>query len=195
MAAGSPHLFLIEGRKRGIPDEVLQTALTQAKKTEKYRLPSILTLRHFSYLSDVQYTYLREIVARKRHESYRIFSISKWNGGRRRISVPEPQLLISQQWISKNILTKIKPHTRSFAYSQGSSILKCAQPHCGCRWLIKIDVKNFFESISEINVYNFFRKYGYQPLISFELSRICTRMKYYRRASEIPELWKVRLDK
>ena len=34
-----------------------------------------------------------------------------------------------------------------------AALLDAAKPHCMCRWLVKIDVTNFFESISEIMVY------------------------------------------
>jgi hypothetical protein len=37
-------------------------------------------------------------------------------------------------------------------------------------------VRNFFESINEIDVYRVFRSIGYQPLISFEMTRLCTRL-------------------
>lgn len=40
---------------------------------------------------------------------------------------------------------------------------------------MKVDVKSFFESISERQVYHAFRSFGYPALISFELARLCTR--------------------
>lgn len=37
-------------------------------------------------------------------------------------------------------------------------------------------MQRFFESISEIDCYRVFRNLGYQPLVSLELSRLCTRV-------------------
>jgi RNA-directed DNA polymerase len=34
--------------------------------------------------------------------------------------------------------------------------------------------RDFFDSVSEVSVYKMFRKFGYKPLLSFELSRVCT---------------------
>lgn len=42
--------------------------------------------------------------------------------------------------------------------------------------MVKIDVKDFFESISERQVYYVFKSLGYPKLLSFEFARICTRV-------------------
>ena len=54
--------------------------------------------------------------------------------------------------------------------------MAAVRPHCGSRWLLKIDVRRFFESISELSVYKAFRRLGYQPLVALELARLCTRV-------------------
>ena len=48
--------------------------------------------------------------------------------------------------------------------------------HCGCKWLVKVDVMQFFESISERQVYRVFLRLGYEPLVAFEAARVCTRL-------------------
>ena len=82
----------------------------------------------------------------------------------------------AQRWIAINILRYGRTHSASYAYAKNSSIVDAARLHCGCRWMLKLDVRNFFESFSEISAYRVFRSFGYQPLISFELSRLCTRL-------------------
>jgi len=175
MTVGPPHIYVKEGKKRGISEEIIKNALIISNISQKYGIPSILTLKHLAHLTNTEYRYLRQIVERKR-DPYHVFQISKRNGGKRIICVPDLTLMIVQKWLFKNVLSKIKPHYRSFAYSPGSSILLCAQEHCGCDWLIKIDIRRFFESITEIKVYELFLSIGYQSLIAFELARICTRL-------------------
>jgi RNA-directed DNA polymerase len=81
-----------------------------------------------------------------------------------------------QRWLVDRVLNQASPHTASTSYEPGSSILDAATPHVGCRWLIKVDIRNFFESISEIAAYRVFRnEFGFQRLISFEMTRLCTR--------------------
>lgn len=141
----------------------------------------IFSLKHLAYLSDVNYRILRETVERKAHERYRTFKVQKRSDSQssskryRMICVPHPQLMKAQRWIAQNILAHGRIHEASMAYKTGSKIVDAASLHCGCRWLIKLDIVNFFESITERNVYRVFNKMGYQPLVAFELARICTR--------------------
>jgi RNA-directed DNA polymerase len=67
-------------------------------------------------------------------------------------------------------------HPCSYAYSKDCSHVKCASIHAGCEWLIKIDIRQFFESINEIQVFRIFRACGYEPLVAFELARLTTRL-------------------
>jgi RNA-directed DNA polymerase len=130
----------------------------------------------------VDYGVLRAIVSRKNLNPYRIFRIRKRPSslGEKRyriIAVPEPGLLKVQQWITQRILSEATPHSTSVAFSKGNRLVDAARPHCRCRWLIKLDVRNFFESVSEIAVYRVFLSLGYQPLVSLELARLCTRLR------------------
>jgi RNA-directed DNA polymerase len=54
--------------------------------------------------------------------------------------------------------------------------------------LVKLDIHDFFESISERRVYFAFRGCGYQPLVSFELARLCTRV--HSTYAPIPPGWR-----
>jgi RNA-directed DNA polymerase len=79
------------------------------------------------------------------------------------------------RWILRRILARIPTHPASCAYGHGQSIRQCAARHAGARWLVKLDIANFFESISEARVHKVFTAAGYQPLPAFELARLCTR--------------------
>jgi RNA-directed DNA polymerase len=79
-----------------------------------------------------------------------------------------------QKWISLSILSIIPPHWRCYSFHKNSSIKQCAAEHCDSKWLIKIDIERFFESITEKQVYDFFKNLGYKTLVSFELARLCT---------------------
>ena len=161
-------------------------------------LRPVFTLRHLCHLTDVSYSRMREIVERSGSEAYRVFTIQKRpsSQGERRFRVicaPEPALMKVQRWIASNILNNgtILLHSASTAFAPGSKLIEAAAPHCGCLWLVKLDVKNFFESVSEISAYRSFRLLGYQPLISFEMARICSRVGTYT-LSRSHEKWKSR---
>lgn len=178
-----PQLYEKEGLGRGIDPTVLENSLSTSQQiTDRIQqLPPLLTLRHLAYISDVDYLYLRSVVGRSNEDPYRTFRILKrpcFDGELRfrLICIPDKQLMKVQRWIAQNILSVVPPHSASVAYSKQNTVRAAAEPHCECRWLIKLDIKNFFESISEISGYRVFRSLGYQPLISFELARICTRL-------------------
>jgi RNA-directed DNA polymerase len=185
MTGWRPQLYRRIGKSKSIDADILRHAVKIGSDITKRNaaLPPIFTLRHLAHLSDVDYGLLRVIVSRKLPDPYKTFRIRKRRGSVghdrfRRICVPDPELMRVQRWISKNVLAIIKPHAASVAYAKDSQILRAAEVHCGSRWLVKLDVSNFFESISEIAVYRVFREWNYQSLVSFELARLCTRLSH-----------------
>ncbi|EPL3170453.1 reverse transcriptase family protein [Serratia marcescens] len=161
---------------------LLDEAIAQSELLiySEYTLPSILSLKHLAKRTSVEYEWLRSFVIRsalhgvENFEIYKKFSIRKRSGGRRFIHVPSPKLMHTQRWISEHILKGLPVHPASHAFRKGNSIKKCASRHCGAKWLIKIDIADFFSSVSEIQVYRIFRALKYQPLVAFELTRLCT---------------------
>lgn len=175
MTSVPPHLY----RKHAPQDldpAIVDRALHQLRAVEINGIPGILSLRHLAYLTKSDYLYLRSITSRQT-DAYRTFTIRKRSGGGRLIAAPQPELMALQRWVSKEVLANVTPHVASHAYARKSSPLKCAKLHVGATWLIKVDIHDFFESITERRVFFAFREMGYQPLVAFELARICTRVK------------------
>ncbi|MEU1177569.1 reverse transcriptase family protein [Streptomyces sp. NPDC005820] len=175
MITNSPHLYKAEGIKLGVASGILDAAISGAGKVERRGLASVLTLNHLSYCTGASYPYLRGIITRQR-DPYSDISIARRNGRKMRsVSSPEPTLLQVQQWILKRIVEKDPTHPSSYAYSPGKSVKQCASRHVGAKWLVKMDIRDFFESINEVSVYKVFRGFGYAPLPALELARVCTR--------------------
>lgn len=175
MELWSPANYQQQGIKKGYEATLLRTALDQAHAVQSKGFPAILSLRHLADSVRVSYSFLREVVGR-RTDPYRSFPIRKRTGGYRVICVPAFSLLRVQRWLQKYILQKMPTHPSSHAYARGCSPLRCAAMHAGCRWLVKIDIRRFFESINEIRVYRVFRECGYESLVAFELARLSTRL-------------------
>ena len=176
--------YLDAGRAAGIDEVLLQRAVAAAEQTlgRPHPGPPILTLGHLGHLTGVPTGRLQSYVSREGDDPYREFTIRKrpipGQGPRYRfIAVPEPSLLHVQTWIATEILNHLPCHAASTAFAPGSRLFNAAARHCGARWMIKIDIRDFFESITEIDVYRVFRERGYQPLVAFELGRICTRLR------------------
>lgn len=190
----SPQRFLAEGLSRGRDYDVLLEAVRQISRMRRRQpaLPILLTLGHLASRTRVSHEHLRDLVARNLIQpTYRTFRISKRSGGSRVISVPGPQLKIVQSWLTQHVLNKIPTHAASHAFSPGSSIADCAREHAGARWLVKMDIADFFGSITEIQVFRVFRQLGYSDLVSFELARLCT-MVPFASAKHSMKSWRVR---
>lgn len=179
---------LTVGRERALVDRALEQIERLILPTPS--LPAILSLNHLAARTNTSYIELRNTVENS-STAYRNFHIRKRSGGRRFINVPGPDLMRVQRWLAAYVLKPLQTHHRSFAFSKGASIYRCAAQHSGARWLVKIDVSGFFGSISEIQVYRVFREVGYEPLVAFELARLTTyapqKSQRYRR----PE-WRTR---
>ncbi len=176
--------YLEAGRKAGIDEELLQRAVATAEHTlsRPKHGPPILTLGHLAHLSGVDTGLLHAYVARSGGDPYREFTIRKRPipGEKPRyrfIAVPEPKLLQVQTWIATEVLRNAPCHAASKAFAPGSRLIAAAAVHCQAQWIIKIDVRDFFESITEIDAHRVFRERGYQPLVAFELARLCTRLR------------------
>lgn len=88
---------------------------------------------------------------------------------------PDANLKELQRFILHNCIPMHKVHPAAYGYVPGRSILDCAQQHVGATWMIKIDLKDFFSSIDEYQVFKVFSKVcGYSNLVAFELTRLCT---------------------
>lgn len=191
MITDSPHLYRGLGertyRSRGeeaeVAESIISASLMQAQLVEGRGLSAVLTLNHLSYQTGASYGFLRDICERV-IDPYSNLAIKRKNGrSMRPISIPNPILMDVQRWVLGRILATLPVHHNSYAYAAGKSIRQCAQKHLGARWLVKLDIRDFFQSINEVQVYSVFEDVGYQPLISLELARICTR--YAEHAAHI----------
>jgi RNA-directed DNA polymerase len=197
MRRWAPHFYRELARAAGLPDEQIEQIIAHYKHAYEQQIPPLISLRHLAESCEVEYGHLRSRCARHdficlgKHKfpPYRTFAIRKRSGGKRIISVPAPDLLQVQRWIHHHILARQKCHSYAFAYQPGKSIADCASMHLGCKWLIKMDLSRFFESITERQVYNVFRHLGYAPLVCFELARLCTRVDKSSQARKVGLKW------
>lgn len=179
----SPQRYIEKGIAQGYPEALVRAAAARIDAFAEVsdELPPILTLGHLGKRANLPYQRLRQLVDSSRANEYDFFRIRKRSGGHRLISVPKPDLMWLQRWISLNVLRPLKPHRASFAFAPGSSIIKCAQAHCHARWLIKLDVSGFFGSVSEIQVYRVFKQAGYDPMVAFQLARLTTHAPHHSK--------------
>ncbi|EIU7595104.1 retron St85 family RNA-directed DNA polymerase [Vibrio vulnificus] len=86
---------------------------------------------------------------------YKRFFINKKNGKLRAIYHPAKELKAIQRVVHDEVLKKLPSHEASYAYKQGCSVKKHAEMHKGARYMLRIDFKNFFESIRTEDIRHF----------------------------------------
>lgn len=135
-------------------------------------LPPLIDVWYLSELTEVPVNILCAAIVKPRI-FYRSFEIPKRRGGKRLVEAPIPSLLTCQRWIVKNILDKVDTHPCATAYIKGTGLLNNVKPHAGQNHLLKIDLKDFFHTITINRVIAIFRNCGYLPKISYEIASLC----------------------
>lgn len=105
---------------------------------------------------------------------YRLFSIPKKSGGRRRICAPREFLRDLQGKLYGRIIGLAYVHPAACGYVSGKTTEDCAVPHVGKKFLWNIDLKDFFASVSSAKVVEVFQRLGYPDKAALYLARICT---------------------
>ncbi len=189
MTQWDPNLFHRKGLRNAYNVDYLKSLITVGKLIKIKNKPVIFTLAHLAAHTDTYYKDLHYFVSRHDFDishqcaksenkyHYKSFFITKRSGGKREINVPHPILSIAQSWIARNVLKAVPIHESATAYKVKSSIVKNAEIHCNCKWLLKLDLNDFFHNISEKQVFHVFKALGYPRLVSLEMARLCTMVK------------------
>ena len=81
---------------------------------------------------------------------------------------------IAQSWINLNILEKLTPSSYCYAFRPKTSILDNAEQHVKKKVIVKLDVRDFFPSITFNRVRGYFEYLGYNPGVATVLALLTT---------------------
>ena len=88
------------------------------------------------------------------------FYYDVFDNGKRIIHIPSPELKRVQRLIMRKYF---KPHWTPLSVKDAASV------HCGKKWLMKLDIKDFFNSITEEQIKDIIKRYvfaEYNPIIA-----------------------------
>lgn len=85
---------------------------------------------------------------------YRLITVKKKNGRNRTVYAPLPTLKYAQCRIHRYIASKLPVSQYATAYKAGSRIYSNASPHTNKKYLLKLDITDFFGSIRFEQVYS-----------------------------------------
>lgn len=133
--------------------------------------------RDFALLLDVPYSLLVWHVSRAdRPEQYKSFDIPKRYGGFRRINAPATPLKIIQWKLNFVLSCVYEPRSCVHGFAAGRSIKSNAEIHKNQKYVLNVDLLDFFPSINFGRVRGLFiaPPYNFDPKVATVLARICT---------------------
>lgn len=144
---------------------------TGVKECNKF----LLSLNLLNCKNNKKYIRTLYTLANNQNKNYKVYKIKKRNGTYRIIHEPSPLLKFVQRKILKNLLMEKSISKYAKAYYPGISLKDNARVHVGKKIILKLDIKNFFDSVSFINVYNSCFPIEYYPLsVGMLLTYLCT---------------------
>lgn len=124
---------------------------------------------------------LQQLYAISNHieRNYKVFKIKKHNGKSRTIFAPKAALKRIQRNILKNVLEERQISSYAKAYCKKVCLRENAIPHLNQNLILKLDIEDFFGSISFMNIYNkCFSLEFYPKQIGMLLTYLCTYDEY-----------------
>lgn len=163
--------FIQDARKANKSEAYIAQYEEYARRLIQRGLPVIFDIGHLAHYMNISKDRLSEIAQRKDNYYY---LMPKKSGGMRRIIVPNDNLKEVQRWINRQILQAIEPLECVTGFVRGKSIMDNAKIHENKRFILNLDIENFFESITRDRVERLFYRLGYKQELALFLADICT---------------------
>lgn len=115
-----------------------------------------------SLLQVTQHHFMKHVYQGEPRTRYREFKIQKRGPGCRTIKSPNASIMKMQQSLRAALQPLWTPHDCVHGYRTKRTILTNAKSHLGRRWLLNIDLKDFFGAITFARVYGLLQHRPYQ---------------------------------
>ncbi|HWF73009.1 MAG TPA: reverse transcriptase family protein [Solirubrobacteraceae bacterium] len=131
-------------------------------------------------LSDGQLAWLADVrslertVSQEKLRNYRYRVVTRRSGLPRVLEAPKARLKEIQRWVLHEILDHVPPHDAAHGFTRGRSVVSHAELHCGQRAVLRLDLADFFASVTAARTYGIFRTVGYAPAVAHALTGLST---------------------
>ena len=155
----------------------LRDLLTDEEQLKRYGLPvwkSEADLANALGISLKELWFFAIHREKERQPHYVTFAIPKRSGGKRLIMAPKRRLKAIQRKLLELLVEKLPVSEHAHAFRRGRSIRTGAEPHVGKRIVLKLDLKDFFPSITVGRVRGLLIAYGYSYPVATTLAVLMT---------------------
>lgn len=155
----------------------LRDLLTDEQQLKRYDLPVWKTEEDVAEALGIS---LKELwffaIHREREQQphYVTFSIAKRSGGKRLIMAPKRRLKLIQRKLLGLLVGKLPVSEHAHGFRCGRSVRTGAEPHVGKRFVLRLDLEDFFPSVTFARVRGLLIAYGYSFPVASTLAVLMT---------------------
>jgi hypothetical protein len=131
-----------------------------------------LELPQLDWFADVDGRNVRTRDERLRHYAYKW--IAKRSGGFRLLEIPKSRLRALQRRLLHELIEYVPPHEAAHGFRARHSCLTSAEQHTGRQVVVRLDLQDFFVSVSALRITAIFRTLGYPEGAARVLTGLCT---------------------
>ncbi len=163
------------GRGRISTGQVAPQMAPAAGAPQSWGIPEITTLGELAEMLRLHLDDLGWLISRGHVQHYRHrWQVKPKSGRFRLIESPKVLLKFAQRQVLRKILKFIPPHDAACGFRAGCSIRDFVAPHTGKEILIRLDLEDFFPSITSARVLQIFLTAGYPESVAHALTRLTT---------------------
>lgn len=164
--------FIETAHKNNKSEKYCEHWLKYAENLWNQKLPIIYTQEHLCALLGYAPIYVYA-VSNAPFKFYHCYHIPKKSGGKREISEPLPNLKEIQRWILENVLYSFEVSPYAKAYIKGKSIKDNVRFHRRQKKVLSLDIKDFYNHLTDWMVYQLFIEAGYSEDVGTMLTNLC----------------------
>lgn len=109
--------------------------------------------------------------------AYRLLVLRKQSGGLRLVEQPQDALRVLQRRILRGVLGSADLHPAAHGFVRGRSALTHATLHRGRRLVVRLDIADFFTSITAGRVHSAYLRLGVPPRVATALTALSTSLQ------------------
>lgn len=150
-------------------------SLPQLETPEQIASRFDLSVKKLAWIADYHRSQKDERARKKQHYRY-IWKEKRNKRGHRLIEAPKTTLKGVQKRILAEILDRVPPHASAHAFVSNRSIMTNAEAHAGRQTILKLDLADFYPSVTYPRVRAIFRGIGYGLEAAHWLASLTTNM-------------------
>jgi hypothetical protein len=139
-----------------------------------WQIPEITTLEDLAETLRLHPDDLGWLLSRGAEHYRHHWQMKPKSGRLRLIESPKVLLKFAQRQVLRKILQAIPPHEAAMGFRPGCSVRDFVNPHTGRELLLRLDLEDFFPSITAARVLQVFLTAGYPESVARALTRLTT---------------------